>query len=204
MSLQKVVVHCKSMLDFGWLAHWNGQLLTMDENQSALLYPISLQDDLLWDSSTQTPEQTKVLSWSPVLHLFPLMSGSHTPQPHGYCCPQPSHPSSVFPSPQVEGPAEYLVPYQEVVINALQKPCGLLVLSIQHALGCLLDSHKDLGQWPQDFFQICEVSFLKFLTVYRRHPQHHPTCWCALSITALQALSWLSSLPKQSSNHSNL
>lgn len=50
------------MLDFAWFAHWNGQLLTMGENQSALLDPGSLQDDLLWDSSTQIPEQIKVLS----------------------------------------------------------------------------------------------------------------------------------------------
>lgn len=105
----------------------------MDENQSALLDPSSLQDDLLWDSSTQIPEQTKMLSWSPVLHLVPFISGSHTLQSHGYCCPQPSHPWPVFPSLQVQGSAEYVPSsaywssYQEVVINALQKPRGLLV-----------------------------------------------------------------------------
>lgn len=50
------------MLDFTWFTHWNEQLFTMDGNQSALLDPSSLQDDLLWDSSTQIPEQTKALS----------------------------------------------------------------------------------------------------------------------------------------------
>lgn len=73
---------------------------------------------------------------SPEVQSFtvsPLISGSHTPQSHGYCCPQPSHPWSVLLSLQVQGPAEYVPSsaswssYQAVVINVLQKPRGLLV-----------------------------------------------------------------------------
>lgn len=57
------------MLDFAWFAHWNGQLLTTDENQSGLLDPSGLRDVLLTrrggskDSSMQIPEQTKVFFW---------------------------------------------------------------------------------------------------------------------------------------------
>ena len=35
---------------------------TIPENQPAFLDPCSLQDYLLWDSSQQIPEQTKVVS----------------------------------------------------------------------------------------------------------------------------------------------
>lgn len=116
------------------------------ENQSALLDPTSLQDDLLWDSSKQIPEQIKVFSWSPVFHLFPLISGSHTPQSHGYCCPQPSHPWSVFPFLQVQGPAEYVPsfsswsPIRKLLSMHSRNLMDCLcpdVLSFQQILGCL-------------------------------------------------------------------
>lgn len=125
-----------------FLALWDGPFLSLEEmilaSQPALL-DFSLKDHLPSESSEQVPKQAKVCSPEDLgrdraICLAPSSQDTETPSPHRHHskgCPQPYHPQSVLPCPQVWGPAEphWLLHHlcQAVIMNTAPKSPGLLV-----------------------------------------------------------------------------